>query len=292
MMRLARAVALALTGTLLTAGAAWGVPQSKAQQKCITKLNARGMKIHEAQGGNNRKCVKDFSQNKLTTPTGEDCIAADIKGKVAKQSNIAAQQEAKFCVGPGVPDFAYTSALVVSSQGEKAEIDLMHDLFGDPIDGGLFKCDPQVNECFCQRFMITSIEKLMKVIGRVFLKCKKAALKEGKSPFLVGAASAAEVQACLDDAGTAESVAADTGGQILKVFNFLTGTLNDKCEGTGVTNVAFSGPACNGLSGNAARDCIVRVVRCRMCLLINAMDGLSADCDAFDDGAANASCSP
>lgn len=291
-MRLVQATALLIAGTLFAAGSASAAPQSKAQQKCITKLNARGMKIHEAQGGNNRKCVKDFSQDKLTTPTAEACIAADIKGKVAKQSSIAVQQEADFCVGPGLPDFAYTSALVVSSQAEQVEVDLMHDLFGNPIDGGLFKCDPFVNQCFCQRFMITSIEKLMKVIGRVFLKCKKAALKEGKSPFLFGAASAGDVQSCLDDAAVAESVAADTGGQILKVVNFLTGTLSDKCESTGVTNVAFSGPACNGLSGTPARDCIVRVVRCRMCLMINAIDGLGADCDAFDDGSTNASCSP
>ena len=35
------------------------------------------------------------------------------------------------------------------------------------------------------------------------------------------------------------------------------------------------------LSGIPARDCIVNLVECRTCKMINAMDGLSADCNAY-----------
>ena len=36
--------------------------------------------------------------------------------------------------------------------------------------------------------------------------------------------------------------------------------------------------------------CINALVKCRVCLVLDAMDGMRADCDAFDDALPNASC--
>ena len=37
-------------------------------------------------------------------------------------------------------------------------------------------------------------------------------------------------------------------------------------------------------------QCVDRLVECRVCKMLNAMDDLSTNCDAFDDGVLNASC--
>jgi hypothetical protein len=221
------------------------------------------------------------------------CLTADRKGKINKREMKVLDFESKFCAGAGVPDFAYTSGTSVITVAEQAEIDVMHDLFGNPVDNGLFPCDPSVNQCLCRRNMINRIEKLMAKMPRVFAKCKKAALKLNDDPYPTGAASAAELQTCLDNNTNMvpQSLAADPGGQMAEVVALLTTTLQDQCEDTGVTGVSFPG-VCNGLTGNTARDCIVRLARCRTCLMINAMDGLSADCDDFDNGAADTTCPP
>jgi hypothetical protein len=278
--------------TLWAAGAAWGVPQTKDQQKCITKVNRAGLKVHEMQAGANRACVKDFGRGGLEQPTAELCLTDDPKGKVLKAQGKTTAAANKFCVGAGVPDFGYSGDANVNTQTKQAEIDLMHDLFGNPVDPGLFTCDPATDECLCQRNMINRIEEVMKVIPRVFLRCKKVGLKEGADDFPNGIASVAELQQCFDDPGLINSVATDPGGQIAEVVEFFTNALNDECEATGVTAVAFPGPACPGLSGIPARDCLIALARCRTCLMINAIDGLSSDCDTFDNAAADVSCPP
>lgn len=286
----ARAILFGTAGLVLVSATAWAAPQTGDQQKCINKINKDGDKVHEAQGGDNRACVKDFGKGTLGVLTGEMCLTADRKGKIAKNQAKTTGQATDFCGGSGSPGFGYTGAANVNTVTRQAEIDLMHKLFGNPVDGGLFACDPNVNQCVCQRNAINRIEKLMSVMPRIFVKCKKAALKLNDTPFPTGAASAADLQTCLDDPGTPESVAADSGTQIQQVVDLLTGTLTDDCDATSVTTVSFSGPACNGKSGTAARYCIVALVRCRVCLMINAEDGLSANCDLFDNAAADASC--
>jgi hypothetical protein len=62
-------------------------------------------------------------------------------------------------------------------------------------------------------------------------------------------------------------------------------TMDRKCGAYLVD--AFPG-ACEG-QGEFAQ-CVDTLVGCRACLMINAMDDLSKDCDGFDDGTLNASC--
>jgi hypothetical protein len=287
MLRLTRAALLGMAGIFVVSGTAWALPQTTAQQKCINKINKDGDKVHEAQGGDNRACVKSFGKGSLMT-SGEACLVADTKGKNAKTTGKTLAAEMSFCTGGGTPDFGYTSAANVNTVARQAELDLMHDLFGNPVV--LFACNPDVNQCLCQRNMINRIEKLMAVMPRIFAKCKKAALKLNDDPFPTGAASAADLQTCWEDAGTPQSVAADSGMQIGQVVILLDNTLTSDCDATSVTNVSFPGPECNGLTGATAEACIVARVRCRTCLMINAEDGLSSDCDKFDNGSADVSC--
>jgi len=287
MLRLTRAALLGMAGMFVVSGTAWAVPQTTAQQKCIDKINQNGDKVHEAQGGNNRACVKSFGKGSLTG-TAEACMTGDVKGKVAKTKAKTIATEMKFCGGAGVPDFGFTSAANVNSVADQAELDLMHDLFGTPIDPGLFPCNPDTNQCLCQRNAINRIEKLMAVMPRIFAACKKAYLT---SVFLPApAASAADLQRCWEDNTFMPSVASDSGTQIAQVVTLLNNTLASDCDATSVTALSFTGPKCNGLSGTAAQNCINALVRCRTCVMINAEDGLSSNCDMFDNGAADASC--
>jgi hypothetical protein len=50
-------------------------------------------------------------------------------------------------------------------------------------------------------------------------------------------------------------------------------------------------PGCGVANDAALGACLDERIRCRACLLLNAADGLARDCDVFDDGTADASCS-
>ena len=114
------------------------------------------------------------------------------------------------------------------------------------------------------------------------MKCKKAALK-------AGANSSAALAACVNDAGTAGSIAADSKGKIAKTNAKLTAAIVKACDTPGVTAGAFPG-TCTGLTGAALGTCLDTQVECRVCQAINEMDGLFVNCDLFDNGVADASC--
>jgi hypothetical protein len=115
-----------------------------------------------------------------------------------------------------------------------------------------------------------------------FLKCKAAALKGG-------ATAASSVAACVSDNATVGSIAADTKGKIQKKVDKLNTDITKKCDTPGVTG-AFPG-SCSSLSGSPLGACLDVLVECRVCQMLNEMDGLAVDCDLFDDQTANQSCS-
>lgn len=284
------------TMVLLGSGAAWAVDQvqTPAKQKCINAMNKNGTKLHEAQCIDNRACIKDFGQGRLVNPmTAEDCLTADRLGKILKRQGKTSDHEGIFCtdpVPPVVPDFAYTGSATVNPAATQASIDMLHDLFGNPIQNGLFACNTAPNECYCQRFMSKWIHKYAATMPRVFRKCKKAALKVGKDPFPNGAMSAAEVQSCWDGSlgNNLISVAANPNNQLGKILANLSAEYQNYCVAQGVDDDVF--PGCAPLVGTPGLDCVIAHVRCRTCLMINTMDNLTIDCEAFDDGLSNGSC--
>jgi hypothetical protein len=66
-----------------------------------------------------------------------------------------------------------------------------------------------------------------------------------------------------------------------------------KCASLAVaTTVAalFPGDCVGAADPAALATCAARAARCRFCAALNAFDALALDCDAVDDGVANASC--
>jgi hypothetical protein len=271
-------VAAAYFLLLVSAPAAFGQVQSTAQQNCITKLNKDGAAVAGAQGKENVACVKNAGKNKLTG-TAQACLTADAKSKVQAKKNATIADDAADC--GTAPGFGYTGATAVNASAVQGKLDLVADIFGANLDAAVIDCDTSNAGCGCQSKVIKDVEKLAKTKLGEFLKCKKQVLKDGAS-------STAALAACVDSAGTAGSIAADTKGKVQKSRDKLVADIGAACDTPGVTG-AFPA-SCTSLSGAALGDCLDARVECRVCQIINEMDGLFVNCDLFDDGSVNGSC--
>jgi hypothetical protein len=276
-----------LTGTvcaaallLLGAGAASAAPQGNLQQKCINKINKDMIKVQAAQGKLNAGCVKDAVK---TGSSAETCINADVKNKVGGKAAKTVSDEQKKCVGLSPqPEFAYLSAGTANAAAIGAEKNLIHDVFGNPVDAGLFLCDTFPQECLCQRQAIDRVEKAVRAMSKIFVKCKKAALAIGKDPFLAGAASASDIAECVTNGTIGLSVEADTKTKVSSAFGQLDATIANFCTAGGTDE--FGGGDCATLTGGPLGDCLEQRARCRFCEMVNQGDGLAIDCSAWSGG--------
>jgi len=263
---------------LASASGALGQAQSKNQQKCLNGINKDGSLVAKQQGKESLACIKDAGKGKLVG-TAQACLTADAKGKVQKKKDKTVQNEAKKCIEQ--PDFGHTGAAVVNDAAMQAELDLVADVFGPDLDAAVIDCDVSKDGCGCQQKVSKSVEKQVATKLKEFLKCKKEALKNG-------ATSAVALADCVNDAGTPGSIAADTKGKVAKGVEKIAKDVVKKCDEKGVTD-GFPGD-CTGLSGSPLAVCLDVLVECRVCQMINEMDGLFVNCDLFDNGTADASC--
>jgi len=268
------------TGVLLlaSASAAFAQAQSKAQQKCINRLNLDAATLAKVQGSENRSCLKQVGKGTLVG-TAQACLTADAKGKVLKRKTKNSSDDAKYCVT--VPNFGYTGVTTVNAAAVDMKLSLIEDLFGGDVDAAFLNCTYKLG-CTCQQRILLDVEKLAATKFGEFLKCKKAALK-------AGATSAAALVNCVNDAGTAGSIAADTKGKIAKRLTKLNTDIVNKCDQYGQTATAFPGD-CAPMTGAPFGACVDAQVECRLCNALNPIDNLGVDCDLFDDGVANLSC--
>ncbi len=173
------------------------------------------------------------------------------------------------------PSFAYTSGVVAGSAAARAEVDLVHDLYGNPVNPNLYLCDTNPAECLCQRQVNGRIKKLFRAMSKIFLKCKNPALAIGKDPFPAGAANVGEIAQCISNAGIGLSVQADTKGKVADGTQQLTDTAQQFCYANMVDE--FGAGACVGSANGAAlAACIVDQVECRFCNMYKAADALGA----------------
>src|SRR5215813_14656046 len=277
--------AFAFSVALLTSASVYAVPQTNDQQKCINKMNKDAIKLQASQGKEQSECVKRETNDEAGTDV-DACIVADPRLKVSKRQDKTTADDDKCCGGSGLPGFGYTGDTTINVAARQAEVDMFHDIFGNPSDPNLYDCNPFVGECQCQRNVADRIEKLFATLGRTWVKCKKSALKVDKEPFPLGAASGADLQVCVEAGTVAASVSNDPGGKIAdRSQNILDSITLQACNGTG--NDSFGGPACNRTALGGAptdvelRDCLQNRVECRFCLMVNAIDNLAIDCSAF-----------
>jgi hypothetical protein len=107
-----------------------------------------------------------------------------------------------------------------------------------------------------------------------FNKCKKKGLG-GTFPF----GRASDLGRCMG---------LDMNGKIAKACDTkLAEKIDRRCTGVD-TAAAF--PGCNTSDSGELGVCLDGLVKCRVCLALNAADGLGKDCDLFDDTLDNDSC--
>jgi hypothetical protein len=274
---------LALRGAL--AALLFGSPalaqvQNDNQQACLNKANKAGAAVAKAQGKEHAACLRAAGNGDLETPTAQACLTADLKGKVQKKEDKTVEIVTENCAD--VPNFGFISAATVNASAIQAEFDLLGDVFGANLDAAVINCDTNKDGCTCQQKVLKAVDKLAAKKVAEFLKCKKEVLDNG-------AASGPALGNCVSSPLTENSIAADTKGKIAKAIEGLNKVIADPCDLNGVTSGAFPG-SCNLLTGTMLRDCLDVLVECRVCQMINDVDGLSVNCDTFDNGAADSSC--
>jgi hypothetical protein len=258
----------------------------KAEQICINKINNDGVKVQAAQLKVNDGCVKDAVKTQLS-PGGpaNTCLETDAKNKVGKKRDSTTNDIVKKC--SGAPSIFFTGAVVTNDAAEDSAKALVRDTFGPALES-LQSCDTNPQECACQVKVINRVSKIERAMGKIWLQCKKSALKNGKEPFAVGGATAnGELEQCVTNAALAGglSVAADTKSKISNATAQLQDTAEQFC-GAGVADEFASG-VCAGFStppsvdGAGLASCLNAHAKCRFCEMVNTTDALAVDCDAF-----------
>jgi hypothetical protein len=248
---------------------------SKEDQKCVDAINKGAGKVAKAQGGDIVGCIKSGGQGKLGTQTIEACLTSDPKGKVAKA--ISKLQTEKCPSPPAFPPLVSTTdKQAIGDVMIAKELDLVHSLFGSDLNVSVVLWAGNKDGGKCQAAVAKAAQKCQDTKLKEFRSCKKNALKNG-------AANAADLQdACL---GTGANGMPDPKGKIAKKCggDF---DIAKKCTGQTLDDMI---PGCAGAPDHAA--CIDQKIECEVCLALNTLDGLARDCDLFDNGLADLSCS-
>jgi hypothetical protein len=247
-------------------------------QDCVSAMNKAGAGVALAQGKQNLVCVGDAHAGSLVG-TAQTCLSTNGSAVAAKKEKTIAS-DLKRC--GSAPSFAYTGADAANLASQHGEIAMVADLLGADLDAALPDCSANPDPCRCQKKVLGAAERIASAMRKAFVGCKKMSLPQAED--------AADIAACITGAAVPGSIAAarGVGGKVAKQVAKL-GKAIGVCDGNGVTAGAFPG-ACSGLAGEPLRQCIDQRVACRVCLSLEDVDALDADCDAFDDGASNSSC--
>jgi cysteine-rich repeat protein len=254
-------------------------PAPPEQQRCIQKLNESGAFVAKAQHRVNAKCLGDAAKGTLVG-AAQDCLANDPNGKVANAQAKTVSVDAKKCDPADLPGFAYAGPAAVNAAAEAEAIALMADLFGPNLDLAVIAKAVDPAGARCQADVTKATNALADRLFKLAYKEKKLLLagKDDGSLAISNEALQSQLYAFLE---------ADAAGKIARKASELRTAAQQKCNGIALA-AAF--PGCAPGSIGALGDCAEAAARCRFCRAFNAFDGLAADCDAFDDGAANASC--
>ena len=239
-------------------------PLSKAEQKCVNAMNKDGQKVDNKQLKENEKCLADFQKGKLAGNI-ETCLTADLKNKVGKAQEKTAKDDAKLC-NPA-PAFAYTGAANVNQAAVDGPIDLIHDIFGDPVDNApIVPKAANKDTAACQFEMLKSADKLEDTVLKELNKAKKKALKEPS----VNSAGQLEI---------ALAAVLSSNQKILNKADSLRKKVDKKCGAlTGDPGVLFPGICADANLGNI-QDCVIAAAGCVACEKMNAFDNLNLNCN-------------
>ena len=277
-----RLVALASLLCVALAAPAVADQQTKAQQGCLTKVNKAARKIAGAVLKDASLCVRKGAKGQL--PMGvsaQQCLSADLKGKVAKARAKVTSTIASSCAE--VPDFGLTDTTTIGDGYVVDNVGLSIDSFGSDLDATLAASAGVDPAGKCSSTLPGALRKLEDAMHKEFEGCLKRGLKDGT------VIDAATMEACLN------SVTADVRGRVLKAAGTLESLLTVKCPAGDLVGL-FPGLSSicavygDTTTATGIASCGIERVECRLCRIVDTAYGLDRDCDLYDDNTANGSC--
>jgi hypothetical protein len=286
--RPALAVAAATSVLLLSAGPAHAA--SADEQKCINEINKRVAGLMKTQGKVNDACLKDANAgdtddlgNVGQEQSAQACPGNDVKGKVAKSSQKLVDGDTDRCtVDPPSFGYAGTAHALAAATGQSSA--LAQDLFGLDLDAATLDfAHPDAAAAECQQEVLKNANRVVNTLWKLARKAKKDALKgKGAPPVDTATDLALAVLGYLE--ADANSKAADAQAD-------LAAAATDACTPTAASiAVLFRGRCATSPTIADLATCAGTAARCRMCQSLGVADGLTVDCDDFDNGDADDSC--
>jgi hypothetical protein len=262
---------------LLFSGVAYSATQD---EKCANSINKGAAKLAKAYAGDAAACIKNAGKGKTDKlgngcTTASCCLTADAKNKVAKAVTKIKVGDCPSGAPAAIPGLL-TDANDINAVMLAKEPGLIAAIFGADLDSVVVLSDKEVegsgDAAKCQAAVIKAVGKCQDVKLSSFNACKKTGLKEGtitNAGELVTLCMTPEIH---DPKG---KIAMKCGGDF---------DLAKKC-GTTDNDALFPGCA---VPDRAA--CIDHKIECEVCKALNDLDGLSRDCDEFDNGVLDGSC--
>lgn len=259
-----------LTALALTASPVWAQVPDKAASVCIVSVNKTAALLAKAHSKLASGCAKAVTKG--TESDFADCVETDAKGKIGAAEGVVAKKDAAKC--SVLPPFGYGSPADISYGADLAVAGLVAELIGDHPTSLLASAEKA--DSVCQGIVLKQSAGLLAARLRAFTSCKKAAMKAATL------ASAGDLEnTCFD------ALLADDDGKLGKADDKLGVLVGKKCA-TSDLSLVFPG-SCSGAGDFPA--CVTDRSECAACRLLNNADGLARDCDLFDDGLTNNSCS-
>ena len=250
---------------------------SPADQACIVALNNGVRQVAKQHGKIVGQCLRKFSSGTLAT-TVEACVITDVAGRIQRAIDKAVLTTNTACTGV-TPAFGVSPIGPALARAALGEIDLLHGSFAIDLDGAMV---PTVLTATCQSRVAGALLKCADIRRREFTKCTATGLKNGT---IVDAATLQSI--CL---GSGEAIQPDSKGAINKSCSTKVARMVAHCAGVDLSQ-AF--PACDTTNASQLTACLRGESGCQLCRLANDVDGLTRDCDGFDDGDdSNGSCGP
>lgn len=243
---------------------------SSTDSKCIETINKDTRKVLTSQGKVLGACAQAAAKGTLTAATVLDCASPATNLKVQKAVDKAVAGAAKRC--PTLPPFGPPTLDQHPLLALSAGTNFMTDLYGTPVDDAVLTDSAGAA---CQKVVLKAAQKCQAARLKEVEKCKKLGMRAGTIT------SADELRDQCLGTGTTQP---DPKGKIDKACTFkLTSAVSSRCALKGVPmDTAFPGCGVDEITGTAT--CIDQRMLCRTCELLNAVDGLTRDCDLLDDG--------
>jgi hypothetical protein len=257
-----------------------GVLETRAQQNCINELNKSFAKVAETQGTEIRKCIEDAARGRLLTQKVEECVRADNRGKVARAESRTVTKAASKCSEP--PDFGATDATTVNAAAVDTELALIHDILGPDLDAVIISSDSDRTASKCQQEAAAATRKCLDAKLKEFNRCKKNGLRgrDGPPGAILPIRTVSELELCMGH---------DPKGKIAQAcVTKLDAKIRRKCMGVALLAAC---PGCGTEDPGELATCLDTFAECQLCLGLNQADALNRECDEFDDGVVNGSCS-